>query len=1196
MPVSLDQFGKALVASGLFTSDDVKAFWNGLPAEGRPKDGEGFAKLLVERGRLTDFQAKRILAGEGKSLVMGDYTVLQEIGAGGMGQVYKARHRRMDRIVALKVMSAAAMKDDAAVKRFQREVRAAARLEHPNIVTAYDSGESGNVKYLVMQFVDGGDLTSLVKAKGPLEIERAVNFVIQAARGLSFAHGEGVIHRDVKPANLLVDKKGVVKILDMGLARFEDGGDGLTATEQVMGTVDYMSPEQAANTKGADGRSDIYSLGCTLWYLLTGKKTYDGDTMIARLMAHRDAPLPSLVKARDDAPWALEQVLHKMLAKRPQDRYQTMDEVIAALEAFAGGGSSILPGSAGKGSSIGGGSGKTQNAEFASFLEAMQPGTKTQTSQPATAAVPSPSNTAAPVEVTQAFQKPEADTDPKSDVMLAPTAVDPQKAATAARAGGAKSQAKRGGGKGKKPPTKLIAVGLGGAALLVALGIWVIVKNPKGETVATIKVPENGIVEVITDPNAAPNVVPPKVEPAATPSVPSFMAAIPPASDGIPPPGDYALKFGVGQSVSIPTPALDPRRSFTFEAYVTYPSDSNNRQWAHIYFTKNQATLQLQNTGSCSWAVRTLAADGSPLIHVAVAPFPLDRRTHVAAVRTEQELRLYFDGRLAASTSIPAGDLRPAESSAALGGGTGSNGAFDGIIDELRISQSERYVGEFTPAPRHEPDADTLALYHFDEGIGDVLNDSSGNNYHGKITGARWVRVGSPATQAADVVYLDDLPEQSYVGLHNRLFKPGRNADDAAAFAKVFLSESPVHTLMMHPAPANVSPDLTSRAVYDLAGGYSRFHTQFRVRARVRSAPIVAEVWGDGKQLWQSGDLVPRKVTGVQADVDVGGVRELTLVVRAETDADSAHTLLIEPRLTPVQVPSTKTTAAPASTAPPGRRVDLLPLVDVAQDKMQGSWEMRNGELHTGRDAGPLMLEFPYQPPEEYDFIIEFTYAAGGEVHQFLARQGRGFSWALGAMGYKFSGFERIDGKVAHENPTRRDYRPKFNERHISRVEVRNDGLRAYLDGNLIGEWKGDYKQLDAEVDPRWPFWKRRDPSRLAIGTKETPTIFHQAGVVEIRGRGKFLRPDASVIPPATSGASNAAPVEALTFHGHSYLFVADKLAWDEAKTRAEQMGGHLVTITTAEENDWVARQFVAPRGPGIGVWLGGMNDGVAGR
>ena len=482
--MSIEQFGKNLVSSGLLTAEEVKALWNGLPAEGRPKDGDGFAQALVAAGKLTPFQAQELLAGRGARLLMGDYTIVAEIGAGGMGQVYKAQHRRMKRVVALKVMSSAAMKDAAAVKRFQREVEAAARLEHPNIVTAYDSGEAGSVKYLVMQFVDGGDLSDLVKKNGPLPIERAVDYVIQAARGLSFAHGAGVVHRDIKPANLLLDKKGVVKILDMGLARIEDG-DGLTATEQVMGTVDYMSPEQAADTKNAEGRSDIYSLGCTLWYLLTAKKLYDGDTMISRLMKHRDAPLPSLVKERDDASWPLEQVFHKMIAKRPQDRYQSMDEVVAALEPHGGG--NYGGSSGGMGSSIGGG--KAQSAELASFMQAMASPSKP--AQPAVADAPgSSSKTKLPPDVTAAFARPEAETDPKSEVL--PQATYPGSHAKA------NAPARK-----KQPPVKLIAAGILGVALFVVAGIIIKVRDQDGNVVAELNVPSGASAEIAATPMAS---------------------------------------------------------------------------------------------------------------------------------------------------------------------------------------------------------------------------------------------------------------------------------------------------------------------------------------------------------------------------------------------------------------------------------------------------------------------------------------------------------------------------------------------------------------------------------------------------------------------------------------------------------------------------------------------------------------------
>ena len=210
-----------------------------------------------------------------------------------MGVVLKAEHRRMARVVAIKVMSSAALKSAEMVKRFQREVQAAAKLEHPNIVTAHDADEVNGTHFLVMQFVDGDDLSAVVKKHGAQPLDRAVDFILQAARGLEFAHRHGVIHRDIKPHNLLLSKEGVVKVLDMRLARIEEPMGStreatLTSTGAVMGTIDYMSPEQTLDTKTADARSDIYSLGCTLFYLLTGEVPFQADTMMKRLLAHRE--------------------------------------------------------------------------------------------------------------------------------------------------------------------------------------------------------------------------------------------------------------------------------------------------------------------------------------------------------------------------------------------------------------------------------------------------------------------------------------------------------------------------------------------------------------------------------------------------------------------------------------------------------------------------------------------------------------------------------------------------------------------------------------------------------------------------------------------------------------------------------------------------------------------------------------------
>jgi serine/threonine-protein kinase len=308
---------------------------------------------LVGQGALTPYQARRIWAGKGQGLVLGQYRVLDELGRGGFGQVYKALHTVMDRVVALKVIAPELVENERARTWFKREVLAVTQLCHPNIVMAYDANEADDTLFLVMEYVDGSNLDALVRKQGPLSIGLTCEMMRQAARALQHAHDKGLVHRDIKPANLLIPAAAlaespaapanapvVIKVVDFGLARLQQTTQAATLMLQneksFLGTPDYISPEQAQNVHAVDIRSDLYSLGCSFYHALTGRRPFRGATVLETVVKHLKEDAEPLEAVRPEAPAGLCALVRRLMAKEPARRFQTPAELIAELDFLCG--------------------------------------------------------------------------------------------------------------------------------------------------------------------------------------------------------------------------------------------------------------------------------------------------------------------------------------------------------------------------------------------------------------------------------------------------------------------------------------------------------------------------------------------------------------------------------------------------------------------------------------------------------------------------------------------------------------------------------------------------------------------------------------------------------------------------------------------------------------------------------------------
>jgi serine/threonine protein kinase len=300
-----------------------------------PESARDCAMALINEGVLTKFQAKLLLAGKWRNFFLGGkYKVLDHLGSGGMGTVFLCEHRHMRRRVAVKLLPPEKSQSPGSLQRFLREAQAVARLNHPNIIRAHDIDCDGGVHFLVMEYVDGVSLQYLVESRGAVSVARGVNWICQAASGLQHAHDARLVHRDIKPSNLLLDRTGIIKILDLGLALFEHNGDNLTQmldSQTVLGTADYLAPEQARNSQ-VSGSADIYSLGALSYFLLVGQPPFNGGNVAQKLIAHQTKTPQRIDSLRPEIPAGVTDVIASMLAKNPEDRPAFAGEIIARLE------------------------------------------------------------------------------------------------------------------------------------------------------------------------------------------------------------------------------------------------------------------------------------------------------------------------------------------------------------------------------------------------------------------------------------------------------------------------------------------------------------------------------------------------------------------------------------------------------------------------------------------------------------------------------------------------------------------------------------------------------------------------------------------------------------------------------------------------------------------------------------------------
>ena len=330
----LDEFVDNIARSGLVAPADLEQALIGFPRHPEPDASQRFAQTLIKRGQLTPYQSRKLLGGATRGFFLGGYRLLRPLGQGGMGKVYLAAHEENSERVAIKVLPPKmAAEEGQALKRFRREMDLSRRVNHPNLARTLDVGQEGDVYFMVMEYIPGESLYNAVKGDrgGPLRVPDTARFFVKVLDGLDAAHAGGLVHRDIKPSNIMITPEGDARLLDLGLARWTGEEAQLTRPNVVVGTLDYASPEQLTDAAKADRRSDLYSIGCTLYFTLAGRAPFEGGDIVNKIYKQRMEDPDPLERVAKSVPSSFAAIVRKLMAKNPDDRYQTCTELRADL-------------------------------------------------------------------------------------------------------------------------------------------------------------------------------------------------------------------------------------------------------------------------------------------------------------------------------------------------------------------------------------------------------------------------------------------------------------------------------------------------------------------------------------------------------------------------------------------------------------------------------------------------------------------------------------------------------------------------------------------------------------------------------------------------------------------------------------------------------------------------------------------------